>query len=94
MIIKARKKPIEIEAMLYTGTEESRLEVAKWATRYGVTTEYDGDFYIDTLEGSMHASEGDYIIKGVKGEFYSCKPDIFEMSYDIVSYKYTVSDEN
>jgi len=40
---------------------------------------------IETLEGEMRATVGDYIIKGVKGEFYPCKPDIFEASYDEVS---------
>jgi hypothetical protein len=39
---------------------------------------------IETLEGNMLANKGDYIIKGVKGEFYPCKPDIFEMSYESV----------
>jgi hypothetical protein len=37
---------------------------------------------IETLEGNMLASKGDYIIKGVKGEFYPCKPDIFELTYE------------
>ena len=42
----------------------------------------DQELRIQTLEGSMIASVGDYIIKGVKGEFYPCKPDIFEMTYE------------
>ena len=42
----------------------------------------DGALMIRTLEGDMRATPGDYIIKGVKGEFYPCKPDIFEQSYD------------
>ena len=41
------------------------------------------DVYIDTLEGTHHASVGDYIIKGVHGEFYPCKPDIFAKTYEI-----------
>lgn len=39
---------------------------------------------IETLEGWMHASYGDYIIRGVKGEIYACKPDVFDMTYDVV----------
>lgn len=39
---------------------------------------------IETLEGDLHISNGDYIIKGVKGEFYPCKPDVFEASYELV----------
>jgi hypothetical protein len=42
------------------------------------------DLLIPTLEGALRASHGDYIIKGVKGEFYPCKPDIFELTYDLV----------
>lgn len=41
----------------------------------------DVDIYIDTLEGKMHASPGDWIITGVNGEQYPCKPDIFEKTY-------------
>ena len=44
----------------------------------------DKDMYIETLEGTMHASKGDYIITGVDGEQYPCKPDIFEQTYDEV----------
>ena len=44
-----------------------------------------GAFYIDTLEGQMCALDGDWIIKGVAGEFYPCKPDIFEATYEEVS---------
>ena len=40
---------------------------------------------IDTLEGTMHATPGDWIIRGVKGEFYPCKPDIFEKTYELVN---------
>ncbi len=42
------------------------------------------DETIKTLEGEMHISKGDYIIKGLKGEFYLCKPDIFEMKYELI----------
>lgn len=45
----------------------------------------DVDIYIDTLEGRMHASPGDWIITGVNGEQYPCKPDIFEKTYEPVS---------
>lgn len=44
----------------------------------------DPDFSIRTLEGDMKISEGDYIIKGVSGEFYPCKPEIFEKTYEVV----------
>lgn len=44
----------------------------------------DGKLMIDTLEGNMKANVGDYIIKGVQGELYPCKPDIFEKTYEVV----------
>ena len=46
--------------------------------------EQSGEYYIRTLEGNHHISHGDYVIKGVKGELYPCKPDIFEMTYEPV----------
>lgn len=44
----------------------------------------DNEYYIKTLEGNMKISENDYVIKGVSGEFYPCKPDIFEKTYEAV----------
>jgi hypothetical protein len=43
------------------------------------------ELYIKTLEGVHHVSVGDYVIQGVKGELYPCKPDIFEMTYEVIS---------
>ena len=56
---------------------EAHIMWPQWVHNYG-------DFQIDTLEGKMTASVGDYIIKGIKGEFYACKPDVFEQTYDPV----------
>lgn len=81
---KFRKRPVEIEAMQLT--RENASEIAKWAasTDAPTITVFGGDVKIHTLEGLMHASLGDWIIKGVQGEFYPCKPDIFEQTYDKV----------
>lgn len=78
-----RKKPVVIEALgpLTVDTSE---EVADWCgggVAWGPTAEVVG-VIIDTLEGAMRADLGDYVIKGVKGEFYPCKPDIFDATYD------------
>lgn len=86
--MKYRKKPIEIEAaQLSYGNAE---QIAEWCGGR-VDTRIKTDFKtktkavaITTLEGVMWADEGDYVIKGIKGEFYPCKPDIFEASYDAV----------
>lgn len=82
MMIKLyRKKPVIIEALLYTGG--NALEASQFVGAPYRATERD-EVYINTLEGEMHVSVGDYIIKGVKGEFYPCKPDIFAATYEPV----------
>jgi len=84
-----RKKPVEIEAIQFTGDHLSINRLTLWSNKqvwpntsgFG---EFLGTLSINTLEGIMTASKGDYIIKGVKGEFYPCKPDIFELTYEMV----------
>jgi hypothetical protein len=76
-----RKKPVVIEAIQLTADNTDALaefcgDQLKWHPLTGVV--------IETLEGNMLASKGDYIIKGIKGEFYPCKPDIFEATYEKV----------
>jgi hypothetical protein len=74
------KKPIEIEARFY-GTNDGR-ELAKWCGGEWHDPYNDADYIvIQTLEGKMAATPGDWIIKGIKGEFYPCRPDIFEATY-------------
>lgn len=80
MIKRYRKKPLEIEAIRWTGNNSS--SVKQFLNNKGYMS-FD-DFIIPTLEGPMTCSVGDYIIKGIKGEFYPCKSDIFEASYDEV----------
>ena len=80
MINKYRKKPIEIEAIQYTG--ENAKEVINFVNS-NIKVE-DVDLIINTLEGDMTISNGDFVIKGVNGEFYPCKPDIFEKTYEKV----------
>ena len=81
MVKDDRKKPVVIEALLLEESVESQENAVKWC---GGKKGPDGGVYIDTLEGRMYASTGDYIIIGVNGEFYPCKPDIFEKSYESV----------
>ncbi|WP_277293948.1 hypothetical protein [Streptococcus hyointestinalis] len=78
---KYKKKPVVIEAIRFTGSnyEEIREFIGK------NTLCSDLSIVIPTLEGDMIAQKGDYIIKGVKGEFYPCKPDIFAETYEVVS---------
>ena len=89
MIIKATKKPVTIEAVKWDGENSEEIiafcgDSAFTAVESQMGQTETEELYIKTLEGNHHASIGDYIIKGVKGEFYPCKPDIFENTYDIV----------
>lgn len=77
---KFRKKPVEIEAIQLTPL--SLFEVEEFVG--GDLEVRGGEVIIATLEGAMRASVGDWIIRGVKGEFYPCKPDIFEQTYEAV----------
>lgn len=82
MIKNFRKKPVVIEAIQWTG-DNWRL-ADDFITVPHETYPSQGLIKIPTLEGVMEASLGDYIIKGIAGEFYPCKPDIFEMTYEEV----------
>jgi hypothetical protein len=77
---KFRKKPVVIEAIQFTGKQENWLEIEAFVG--GDASFMGGKLVVATLEGPLHASNGDWIIKGVKGEFYPCKPDIFAATYD------------
>lgn len=83
-----RKKPVVIEALQWNGDDdqapgESTLEILAWVATPNARFQ-EGYLVIPTLEGNLFASKGDWIIKGVKGEFYPCKPDIFEATYESV----------
>lgn len=83
-----RKKPVVIEAWCNTEDEPNRSATPEWirdAANEGTiwwSGGYHGHFTIKTLEGEMRADYGDWIIRGVKGELYPCKPDIFAATYD------------
>lgn len=81
--MKFRKKPVVIEAVRYGPypVPESGLVEFLKGVRYSVGADC---LVIETLEGDMTASLGDWIIRGVEGEFYPCKPDIFEKTYEAV----------
>jgi hypothetical protein len=97
-----RKKPVEIEAMQWSGAAEDAHPIIQWINgteghtavwreeqprvRVPLIPQMDQDFrpegiFIRTLEGEMHVSSGDFVIRGVKGKFYPCKPDIFAETY-------------
>jgi len=91
--MKYRKKPVVVEAIHYKScitNDIKNFTNESIKVEYAVGTSEDGKGYfqrytrvtIPTLEGEMLVSDGDYIIKGVNGEFYPCKPDIFKKTYE------------
>lgn len=83
MILKYVKKPVEIEALQWTGNNTKEI-LAFCDECFSYQKNDVNVLVINTLEGTMKASINDFIIKGIKGEFYACKPDVFIMTYDIV----------
>ena len=79
MMAKYRKKPVVIEAVLWTGRNMMEIEAFM-----GAPPLYDrgGGIKFDTLEGDIRAKSGEWIIKGIAGEFYPCKADIFDATYE------------
>lgn len=92
--MKFRKKPVVIEAFKYDGdlsNRDNEFYVPRWAEKayrneiiFFDSEKEPGACYIKTLEGNMLVSVGDYVIQGVQGELYPCKPDIFEQTYERV----------
>ena len=79
--MKYRKKPVTIDAIKWTGN--NKFDMFRFM-RFNYYIDENDDLIIETLEGNMKADIGDYIIKGVNGEFYPCKPDIFHKTYEKV----------
>lgn len=77
-----RKKPIVIKAIQYTGKNIDDLLIWAGANNVRLEEETEPYIYIQTLEGSVMAAPGDWIIRGVSGEYYPCKPDIFAATYE------------
>lgn len=98
VIHQYRKKPVVIDAVMATGSAESNREIIDWTRGSSTPASMDkrprgrddGEtvdvpwLTIATLEGAHWVDPGDYVIKGVAGEFYPCKPDIFVKTYDPV----------
>ena len=90
--MKYRKKPVVVEAFQFDGDlidKNGTPYVPDWAIKAfeeGVLhydDELPWELLVKTLEGTMHVSVGDYVIRGVDGELYPCKPDIFEKTYEV-----------
>lgn len=86
-IKKARKKPVEIEFMQFSKIDNVN-DILLWGEgkiEHKVSNNFNMNYmYIETLEGTMTACLGDYIVKGVNGEYYPVKPEIFEKTYEVL----------
>lgn len=88
--MKFRKKPVEIEAMRFGYSLHQQRRVEKWVGDVWIDWLFDDDFKvlerpkIRTLEGNMIIGPGDWVIKGINGEFYPCKHDVFLKTYERV----------
>lgn len=94
-----RKKPVTVEARQWDGSNESATAIIDWVLSQDGTARYHDDVVhdgercincviyiaIDTLEGTMNVFPDAWVIRGVQGEFYPCKPDIFEATYEPVA---------
>lgn len=86
--MKYRKKPVVVEAVQWDGSIEGPNgadAIEQWSgkTACWADSNLETRIFIKTLEGEMRADPGDWIIRGVKGEFYPCKPDIFAATYEV-----------
>lgn len=82
MVQNFRKKPVVIQALKWTGEEGSWLEMVDFVGESLIGRPEFNTVKIKTLEGEIYVAKGDFIIKGVNGEFYPCKHDIFEKTYE------------
>lgn len=82
--MKFRKKPVVIEAVQYKGNATEIMVFMK-AKGFQKSLSEDQELIIPTLEGGLKAQIGDWIIKGIKGEFYPCKSEVFEATYEKVN---------
>ena len=82
--MKFRKKPVVIDAVQFTGLNFAELSAFCGRDLSGINPQPNAPLEIHTREGTMRAAVGDWIIRGVQGEFYPCKPDIFAATYEAV----------
>jgi hypothetical protein len=82
--MKFRKKPVVVDVILWDGGNKAEIDKFVGHTLQHAYNTTNDVLIIETLEGDMLCSKGDIVIKGIKGECYPCKPDIFEATYEEV----------
>lgn len=88
MMARYRTKPCEIEAIQFKDDSETLCKISEFMDNQDLRVDYSDPknpvIKIETLEGVMRASVGDYIIRGLRNEYYPCKPDVFHKKYELV----------
>lgn len=85
MILKARKKPLIVEVVQFTGGPENIYFLEEWSNKQVfVSARYPDVLYVETIEGQVFTSVGSYIVKGAAGEVWPIRKDIFEETYEIM----------
>ena len=83
--MKFKKKPVVVDAVQFTGTNFAAIVPFINQGDWKADWKWEGPLKIHTIEGDFTVSPGDWIIRGIKGECYPCKPDIFEATYEAVT---------
>lgn len=81
--MKYRKRPVVVEAVLYDGTDAAKERLVGMCNHY-IALPANGTVYVTTPNGAVLVEVGDWVIKGKPGDFYPCKPDVFEQVYEKV----------
>lgn len=86
--IKARKLPVIVEVVKFTGTVENIVFLKEWSKdQVFISSKSPDKLYVETIEGQVHTYIGSYIVKGVKGEVWPIREDIFEETYEVIKEK-------
>ena len=92
-LLKVTKRPVTVEAVEFNGTQTRAAAILLWMRSCGVAHvghyrpsagQAGGSLFLDTGQGVLRADAGDFVIRGVKGEFYPCPADVFAQTYEIV----------
>jgi hypothetical protein len=85
VILKAMKKPVVVEAVQFTGEPENILFLEEWSKgNVFISWKDHSKLYVETIEGQVHTYVGSYVVKGVAGEVWPIRKDIFEETYEII----------
>lgn len=89
-VLRVRKKPVEVQAMLFDGTKDRAVAIHQWSDgkARGIARDHEWRIEVECLDGNLATvGPGDYVMLGVAGEFYPCRADVFAATYDVLQAK-------